>query len=222
MPVAAVINGQIYAMHGDHLNTPRRLTNNRGQPVWQWAYSAFGDEKPTLAKYRFANLDINSNPGMTGIAETVLNLRWPGQYHDKESGQFHNYFRSYSSSTGRYTQPDPMGLAGGWNGFAYAELNPLLFTDPLGLVASSDPWFGYGKDQGFKDWWHKQKPYYGGVDIPNKQVCDALYQDYKESGERGKGSKSGRGGKNRGDKRPNVNELIRSGGRGGYGSGGQE
>uniref|UniRef100_UPI001C4E1334 hypothetical protein n=1 Tax=Variovorax sp. KK3 TaxID=1855728 RepID=UPI001C4E1334 len=51
MPIAVVINGEVFAVHSDHLNTPRRLTNSQGQAVRQWAYSAFGDEKPTLAKY---------------------------------------------------------------------------------------------------------------------------------------------------------------------------
>ena len=35
MPVAAMINGQVYAVHSDHLNTPRRLTDTQGQVVWQ-------------------------------------------------------------------------------------------------------------------------------------------------------------------------------------------
>ena len=42
MPIAAVINGATYAVHSDHLNTPRKLSNADGQPVWQWSYSAFG------------------------------------------------------------------------------------------------------------------------------------------------------------------------------------
>ncbi|MDP9894981.1 uncharacterized protein RhaS with RHS repeats [Variovorax boronicumulans] len=42
MPIAAVIDGATYAVHGDHLNPPRKLTNASGQAVWQWSYSAFG------------------------------------------------------------------------------------------------------------------------------------------------------------------------------------
>lgn len=41
MPIAAVINDQIYTVHSDHLNTPRRLCNANGQPVWQWPGGAF-------------------------------------------------------------------------------------------------------------------------------------------------------------------------------------
>jgi hypothetical protein len=48
MPIAMVVNRtSVYAVHSDHLNTPRRLTRSDGQVVWQWAYSAFGDEEPT-------------------------------------------------------------------------------------------------------------------------------------------------------------------------------
>ncbi|SDZ68188.1 RHS repeat-associated core domain-containing protein, partial [Variovorax sp. YR266] len=133
MPVAAVVNGSTYAVHSDHLNTPRRLTNADGQAVWQWGYSAFGEDKPTTAKNRFANLETTTNPGTTSISEVKFNLRYPGQYADEESGLNYNYFRSYDTRTGRYSQPDPIGLDGGWNRFGYVYANPLSFTDPLGL-----------------------------------------------------------------------------------------
>jgi RHS repeat-associated protein len=134
MPIAAVINGATYAVHSDHLNTPRRLTNADGQAVWQWSYSAFGEDKPTLARNRFANLETTPNPGSTNLSEVKFNLRYPGQYADEESGLFYNYFRSYDSRTGRYSQPDPIGLDGGWSRFGYAYQNPLTHTDPTGLV----------------------------------------------------------------------------------------
>lgn len=140
MPVAAVINGTTYAVHSDHLNTPRKLTNADGQAVWQWGYSAFGEDKPTVAKNRFANLEVTPSPGTTGISEVKFNLRYPGQYADEESGLFFNGYRSYCPSCGRYTQPDPIGLDGGWNRIGYAYQNPLRFTDPKGLQVAPAPW----------------------------------------------------------------------------------
>jgi RHS repeat-associated protein len=138
MPIAAVINGATYAVHSDHLNTPRKLTNASGQAVWQWSYSAFGEDKPTLAKNRFADLETTPNPGTTSVSEVKFNLRYPGQYADGESGLFYNGFRSYRAIDGRYTQGDPIGLDGGWNRFGYVSGNPLMYTDPLGLWEVAD------------------------------------------------------------------------------------
>lgn len=63
-----------------------------------------------------------------------FNLRFPGQYMDSETGFFYNYFRSYQPNQGRYTQNDPIGLAGGWNRMGYVGASPLMFIDPFGLV----------------------------------------------------------------------------------------
>jgi RHS repeat-associated protein len=134
MPIAAIVNGSTYAIHSDHLNTPRRLTNADGQAVWQWGYSAFGEDKPTTARNRFANTETTTNSGTTNVSEVKFNLRYPGQYADEESGLYYNYFRSYDARTGRYSQPDPIGLDGGWNRFGYVGANPLSDSDPTGLV----------------------------------------------------------------------------------------
>ena len=133
MPIAAVIKGQTYAVHSDHLNTPRKLTQPDGQVAWQWAYSAFGDEQPTIGAKRFTSETTTPTTGATSIPEVTFNLRYPGQYFDKETKLHYNYFRTYAPGTGRYTQGDPIGLNGGWNRFGYAEQNPLFLTDPNGL-----------------------------------------------------------------------------------------
>ncbi|MCU7866741.1 MAG: RHS repeat-associated core domain-containing protein, partial [Candidatus Thiodiazotropha sp. (ex Lucinoma borealis)] len=74
--------------------------------------------------------------------------RYPGQYHDRESGYYYNYFRDYDPATGRYLQPDPIGLGGGLNTYAYVGGNPLLYTDSdgeffmLAALASPTVWAG--------------------------------------------------------------------------------
>lgn len=133
MPIAAVIKGQTYAIHSDHLNTPRKLTQADGQAAWQWAYSAFGDEAPTIGAKRFTNETTNPATGATSIPEVTFNLRYPGQYFDKETGLHYNWHRSYAPGTGRYTQGDPIGLAGGFNRYGYVDGDPLKWADPRGL-----------------------------------------------------------------------------------------
>jgi RHS repeat-associated protein len=139
MPVAAIYGTKHYAIQSDHLNTPRRLIQSDGQVAWQWAYSAFGEEKPTTAKTRFANTELNQSFGTTTVPAVTFNLRYPGQYFDQESSLHYNGHRSYCTNCGRYTQADPIDLQGGWNRFNYVGQNPLSFTDPSGLQAITIP-----------------------------------------------------------------------------------
>ncbi len=147
IPVGLYRGGKLYAIHSDHLGTPRLMIDNANQPVWQWAYSGFGDNAPTgiLKPTTNASSAFVSTPAAAGSGTTtavmlatsapgqVNNMRFPGQYADSETGLFYNYFRTYQPNQGRYTQNDPIGLAGGWSRTAYSKANSLSFFDPLGL-----------------------------------------------------------------------------------------
>ena len=110
----------VYYLHADHLDTPRLLTNGTGAIAWRARYEAFG--KATVE----ADPDANGTP-------ITLNLRFPGQYFDAESGLHQNYFREYDPTIGRYVQSDPIGQAGGINVYLYAKSNPTRWVDPRGL-----------------------------------------------------------------------------------------
>ena len=100
------------------------MYNDLKQLRWKWGQiEPFGTDLP------------NENPVNLGAFE--LPLRFPGQYADKETGLFYNYFRNYDPRIGRYEESDPMGLFAEVNTYTYAQASPLTFTDPLGLCPPS-------------------------------------------------------------------------------------
>ena len=121
-PLARIDNDStIYYYHVDHLGTPQAMTNAAGATVWKADYEPFGKV-------------------VVKVGTVQNNLRFPGQYFDRETGLHYNYFRSsYDPGTGRYGEADPIGLAGGLNLYGYANQNPIMFTDPLGLAAMPRP-----------------------------------------------------------------------------------
>jgi RHS repeat-associated protein len=94
-----------YAVHADHLNTPRRLSGSSGQPRWQWPNSGLGEIAPQATT-------------AAGQAPVSFALRYPGQIDDGNE-LFYNWHRFYEPRVGRYTKADPIGLDGGWNRFGY-------------------------------------------------------------------------------------------------------
>ncbi|MPT51088.1 RHS repeat-associated core domain-containing protein [Delftia sp.] len=129
MPIAAEINGRLYAIHTDHLNTPRRQTNQQGQVAWQWLISGFGEVRPTTGDRGYGQ----TVSGPSYAQAVKFDLRYPGQVFDEETGLSYNLHRYYDAATGRYMQADPIGLEGGWNRFGYVANNPLNDVDPQGL-----------------------------------------------------------------------------------------
>ncbi len=115
---------EILRVHTDHLGTPRAISNSANQVVWRWEGDQFGDVLPT--------------------GSLNFPLRHAGQYFDHEVGGFYNYFRDYDPITGRYVQSDPIGLDGGPNTYGYVSSNPLLRTDPKGLIEWSGTVFTIG------------------------------------------------------------------------------
>jgi RHS repeat-associated protein len=97
------------------------VSNQAGTTVWRNDNTEpFGDSIP------------NQDPNNTGTT-FEFNMRFPGQYFDKETNVSYNYVRDYDQGTGRYVESDPFGLGGGLNTYAYVRAKPLRLTDPFGL-----------------------------------------------------------------------------------------
>jgi RHS repeat-associated protein len=124
-PISATNLAKVYYIHTDHLDTPRLVTDTAGAKRWEWSIAT---SEP------FGASPANEAPqGQAAAQQFAFNLRFPGQYLDKETGTFYNYNRTYNPATGRYLQSDPIGLQGGLNTYAYVGGNPLSGVDPTGL-----------------------------------------------------------------------------------------
>ena len=119
MPVAQIDDNAgfetVTYLHTDHLMTNRLATDDAQQVIWRWEGEAFG------------------NTEAQALGATTINLRFPGQYFDQETGFHYNWNRYYDPDTGRFIRSDPIGLEGGLSLYDYAGANSLRFSDPLGL-----------------------------------------------------------------------------------------
>lgn len=110
-------------IYPSQIGTPVYATDETGLVQTSWEDGAFG-YTPTL---------LYSQSGSSSPTPLNLKLRFLGQYRDSETILHHNYFRDYDPSTGRYMQPDPVGLKGGINLYSYAASNPVGLYDRYGL-----------------------------------------------------------------------------------------
>lgn len=106
---------EVLYYHTDVNGAPEEMTDSGGNIVWEAGYQVWGNlthEKETRPVQQ--------------------NLRFQGQYLDRETGLHYNLYRFYDPDIGKFISGDPIGLAGGPNLYAYAP-NPLGWIDPLGL-----------------------------------------------------------------------------------------
>lgn len=106
----------------DHLGSTRGVYSDNSTPVLQAAfdYSPFGD--PVFAQ----DVDFASATG-------TVAKRFTGHLYDVKGNIYQTPFRTYSPTTARWLQRDPLGMVDGPNMYAYVGGNPVNWTDPLGL-----------------------------------------------------------------------------------------
>ncbi|ECA6122966.1 type IV secretion protein Rhs, partial [Salmonella enterica subsp. enterica serovar Redlands] len=106
---------EVLYYHTDVNGAPEEMTDGGGNIVWEAGYQVWGNlthEKETRPVQQ--------------------NLRFQGQYLDRETGLHYNLYRFYDPDIGKFISGDPIGLRGGINLYSYAP-NPLSYIDPLGL-----------------------------------------------------------------------------------------
>ncbi len=104
----------LFFIHSDHLGTPKVITDESQEVVWEASYTPFGT-------------------ALIAVNKLENNLRFPGQYFDEETGLHYNVHRYNSAIIGRYLSSDRIGLDGGVNTYTYALANPVRFKDSTGL-----------------------------------------------------------------------------------------
>lgn len=115
----------IYYVHTDHLQRPVAMTDGGQNIAWSATYTPFGA------------VQTISTPS------TTMDLRFPGQWFQLETGLHYNWHRHYDPATGRYLQPDPLivdddgayigGLSTVLSGTTSSVSNAALIAGTIGI-----------------------------------------------------------------------------------------
>lgn len=119
VPLAKRQGERVWYVVADQIGTPRELVTSDGRLAWAAVHDTWGA--------------VNDNAAPAPGAETDCPIRFPGQWHDPETGLHYNRFRVYDPETGQYLSPDPIGLRGGLRTHGYVD-TPTSWVDPLGLA----------------------------------------------------------------------------------------
>jgi RHS repeat-associated protein len=101
----------------DHLDSVRVEVDDNAALVSYEEYTPYGDTTYQLV--------LSARP---------KRYRWTSKERDCENGLYYNDMRYYAPWLGRWIAPDPAGLGGVMNLYAYAECNPIAYGDPTGLM----------------------------------------------------------------------------------------
>jgi RHS repeat-associated protein len=132
-PTAVNSNGAQYGT-GDHLGSPRVITNSSGSVVSRHDYKPFGEELGSGVGGRTTGMGF-SNSGDNN------RKKFTGYERDTETGLDFAQARFYGSTQGRFTSPDPFSASAiiadpqTFNRYAYCRNNPVNSVDPSGMSA---------------------------------------------------------------------------------------
>ncbi len=104
-----------YSVHVDHLGRVLELIDGQGNIAWSDTTNVWGDGR------------ADREPE---AVESPIGL--PGQIWDSASGFHYNRHRFYWAAAGTFVTPDPIGMWGGLDAYAYPS-DPVNLSDPTGL-----------------------------------------------------------------------------------------
>ena len=143
----------------DASNTVYGLVDVNNEIVEYYHYDAFG------------NFKIKDNYYLW-IPESAYGNRFlfQGREYDYDTALYYFRARWYEPETGRWLSPDPIGISGGLNLYAFCENDPVNYTDPMGTdvwvlllansyrtVISFHHELVMGTDEGGKTYWVAEK-----------------------------------------------------------------
>jgi RHS repeat-associated protein len=98
---------------GDHLRSSNLVIDDFGSLVNREEYTPYGETSfGSFARKRY---------------------RYTGKERDEESRLYYHGARYYAPWLGRWSNPDPAGTTGGINLYQFVRLNPMIYTDKIGL-----------------------------------------------------------------------------------------
>jgi RHS repeat-associated protein len=117
IPLGLLREGKMHMLLFDQIGTVTEAFDETGVLTWAADSTAFG--------YLRAEIGALAQP-----------IRALGQYHDRETGLYYNWFRHYSPMLGRYISADPVGCRYSQNPYWYSS-NPFSWVDYDGLGSLS-------------------------------------------------------------------------------------
>jgi RHS repeat-associated protein len=143
-PAAKWVGNRKFSILTDVIGTPYVMLDSGGKEVWSADVNVYGQRAGGIG------------------SEQSCPFRFPGQYHDEETGLSYNRFRYYDPESGLFISEDPIRLSGGPILYGY-PLDVNSWIDPLGLSTGED--YDHITYRGTKG----GKPYTGYASAPSSQ-----------------------------------------------------
>ncbi|WP_081070579.1 RHS repeat-associated core domain-containing protein [Burkholderia stagnalis] len=160
--------GPVRYLHADTEGSVFAATNAMGALIEGYAYSAYGET---------TFLDS----GKTEATQSSFGNRFlfQGQLYDPALAFYSMGAREYRPTWGRFLSPDPIGLGGGLNLYAFGDARPLTFADPTGLSPGFNPASLQLKLQPY-NWYRPPIDLDAAVQSRPKSIIEEFARDYAQ------------------------------------------